>query len=220
MDKLERGESKQESCIKDMELAKESLELGKQTAFKDPKKVNLEKLNSEYEKKAGLAQDAMYESSKLLRETNEVKNRHFKTIIPSVLDLIQKDDETVRIDSIKSTIMEFSAGYKKLSQKLEASLGKISLFADKISAFSDTRFFVQVMASGEQVPEDLDLKDTAKADRDKKLAIRGNGSASTNNSVQTNFNCRFRMKTMKLSKWGPKKDERKLRRRSSPSKKK
>jgi hypothetical protein len=118
--------------MKAIEDAQKKLDAGKLAAQKDSKKDNVYQLNVEFERRSNEGHEASTDLRKCLRimyfyigEANEAKNNHFKQVLPTTLYNIQKDDEKLRIESIKNAFLGLTTGFRQSNAVTEQSFGRM-----------------------------------------------------------------------------------------------
>lgn len=163
LEKLEKEELKHANQIRDLEIAKEYLETAK---VKSPK--NIDKLTIDFEKKVGLVCDSLAGINAFLRETNDLKNSHFKETLPTILYGLQKQDEINRIETIKYTFFSLANGLNICHETENPILLSFIEDVKNVSAERDTSLFVESFSAGAEVPKDIAFDDIGEIDRFKR----------------------------------------------------
>ncbi|KAJ3031581.1 Formin-binding protein 1 [Rhizophlyctis rosea] len=172
-DNLEKVRGKYERAMKDMETAKMAYETASQDM--NTTKKDIEKLRNDAEKKALLSQEATKEYKDCIAETNEKKSKHYNESLPSILDEVQREDETNRIAFLKTSFTKYA---DTMTAQLEpwgtATKSMTSTFGT-ISPSYDEELFVKLMKTNEALPPDFTFEEKTFKDAttNRKTSMRG-----------------------------------------------
>ncbi|KAI8927689.1 hypothetical protein BC831DRAFT_451270 [Entophlyctis helioformis] len=171
VDNLERHQQRYEKAMKDLELA----QLASENANKDmntTKKI-IEQLRADTDKKAALARDAGAAYKACMAETNDIKNKHFRETLPSILDVVQREDEEHKTNHCKGVFIKYVELFASMTPKIEQSYRLMGQSFETINAAADSELFVNTLKTGEPIPEDFQMSDTQETDVGKKTFMKG-----------------------------------------------
>ncbi|KAI9346001.1 hypothetical protein DFJ73DRAFT_960662 [Zopfochytrium polystomum] len=184
---LEKLREKYEADKRSMEQAKAAVD----RAVKAAKKIeDAADARLEADKKALAAAESMEEYQKAMAATNKSKNKFFKTTLPSILENIQTDDESLRTEPVRAALAKYydlvAGAGRSTAQALEATN---AVFA-AVSAAADSEHTVRLLRSpaagggggvgdavGAAVPADFRFEE--KADLSDFLGSKRNAASSS-----------------------------------------
>ncbi|KND00079.1 uncharacterized protein SPPG_04421 [Spizellomyces punctatus DAOM BR117] len=173
VDNLEKTRQKYDKATKDMDAARQAYESANQDMNKTAK--DIEKLRTEAEKKAMLAQEAATGYKQCIEQTNIAKEKYYTETIPSVLNIIQSKDEQNRIDFSKNAFLKYSGLLASQMPSLTTALENMVDMFEKITPSYDSATFIKMTQTHSPYPADFTFEERALAtsNLNKKTSTRG-----------------------------------------------
>ncbi|KAJ3014482.1 hypothetical protein HKX48_005118 [Thoreauomyces humboldtii] len=223
VDTLEKTRLKYDKATGDMDAARQMYEGANQNMNKTAK--DIEKLRSDAEKKAIIAQDAATGYKQCIgrymlvsalnpaemltisaEQTNVAKERFYEETLPTLLDDIQSKDETARIDFTRKAFLRYADLLNAQTPSITSSIEAMVSIFDKISPQYDSGTFVKLCKTNAAYPPDFTFEERALtsaggAGPQRKSLVRG----FTKSSLEVDENKEDAILTMPASKSSRKK---------------
>ncbi|KAI8817102.1 uncharacterized protein EV422DRAFT_622972 [Fimicolochytrium jonesii] len=158
-DNLEKTRLRYDKATKDMDAARQAYEVANQDMNKTAK--DIERLRTDAEKKAMLAQECATAYKQCIEQTNQVKDKFYTETIPSILDDIQSKDESSRIDFTKKAFLRYADLLNAQTPSIASSISAMTGIFDKISPTYDSATFVKLCKTGTLPPNDFMFEERA-----------------------------------------------------------
>lgn len=196
---MEKVRERYEKSNKDMQDANQNCKTKESaTPKKDIEKYQkeLEKLKYDFEKKTNQCMDIMEQYRTCIGETNLKKKVYYNETIPMLLDSIQENDETNRIDFTKSMFLNYADIHNlNLIPQISISIEQMCKTFQTISSKYDSDMFIKLIKNNEGHPMDYEFEEKVETDSISglkrnilpRLPIRPNSGHSRTNS-QNNDN--------------------------------
>ena len=107
--------------------------------------------------------DCKNEYANQLQKTNELQNKYYNQMLPSVFESLQDQDER-RIKCIKNFILKAVQAEKEVVPIISQCLDGMTQCGEAIDEKEDSRIVIEKYKSGFQPPNDIPFEDLSSAD--------------------------------------------------------
>ena len=170
MDVMERNQHSYEKELKNLDAC--GLHLKK--CQKEKKEKEMDKSRMEFEKQMAAVNYSLFNYKKSVETCNIAKKKHYENAIPDILNEIQKQDETTRIDMSRATMVRIADTVASALPREAQLWTNFADIARKIDGSHDSLLLISSFKTNDRPPVDFNYLDTHDAFKKKQLLYTEN----------------------------------------------